>query len=73
MRRDLKRMARLRAEGMSFGAAVVLGLGLGSAKPRRRDHIQYNGAGLAGDQEAIGRDFTIAIDAAKQAIRNRGR
>lgn len=60
-RRDLRRMARLRATGMSFRSALALGIGLGHAV-RQPTAPKYNGRGFAGDQEAIGSDFQTAIN-----------
>jgi len=60
MHRSLQRMARLRADGFSFGAAVALDLDLGHANPGRRSP-GYNGAGLAGDWKAVEADFTVAL------------
>ena len=67
---DLKRMARLRAGGLSFRAALTLGLGLSHVEPSRGS-IRYNGAGFKGDREAIGRDFANAAEkAARGSSRN---
>ncbi len=60
--RDLRRMARLRAGGMSFGSALVVGIGLGHALSRPISPPKYNGKGFAGDHEAIANDFHTAID-----------
>jgi hypothetical protein len=57
---DLRRMARLRAGGLSFGASVALGLGLGHAKSGRPRGIKYNGDGLDGDRRAIEAVFEAA-------------
>lgn len=68
---DLKRMARLRATGLSFGSALALGLGLGHvASPNGR--VRYNGAGFKGDREAIGQDFRKAIDKVLSRDTSRG-
>jgi hypothetical protein len=61
----MKRFARLRAGGLSFGAAFALGLGCSSSRSRRAGKPAYNGAGMAGDREAIATDFRKALDRAK--------
>lgn len=73
IRRDLRRMARLRADGLSFGAAVALGLGLGHVRPRPRDHLQYPGAGPAGDRDAVTSDFESAMTDIRPSTSNRVR
>ena len=65
---NLKRMAKLRATGMSFGSALTLGLGLGHVAASN-GRVRYNGAGFKGDREAVGQDFRQAIGkAASRAV-----
>ena len=59
----LKRMARLRAVGLSFSSALTLGLSLGHIAASR-GQARYNGAGFKGDREAIGGDFAKAVEKA---------
>jgi hypothetical protein len=71
MRRGLERMARLRAEGLSFGAAFALGFGLGHAKTTPRRVIRYNGAGLAGDRNAVEGEFAAEARRVAPSIADR--
>jgi hypothetical protein len=71
MRRGLERMARLRTEGLSFGAAFALGFGLNHAKTKARRVIRYNGAGLVGDRKAVEADFTTASQRVAASIGDR--
>ena len=72
-RHDLRRFAKMRASGMSFGTAVALGLGLDHARVRLGDaKPKYNGAGLAGDRDAIAGDFRRALTRAKGDDSSRG-
>jgi hypothetical protein len=64
-RHDLRRFARMRASGLSFGAAVATGLGLGHAKSQIIGKPKYNGAALVGDRDAIAGDFREAVRRAK--------
>ena len=65
-RHDLRRFAKMRASGMSFGTAIALGLGLDHARVASNDaKPKYNGAGLSGDRDAIAGDFRRAIIRAK--------
>jgi len=68
---DLKRMARRRATGLSFGSALMIGLGLGRVASSN-SRVRYNGAGFKGDREAIGQDFHRAIDKALSRATSRG-
>jgi hypothetical protein len=58
---DLKRMARLRAAGLSVRSALTLGLSLAHVDASRGT-TRYNGAGLKGDREAVARDFAKAVE-----------
>lgn len=60
-RHDLQRFSELRASGLSFGASVAMGLGLGHIKSSTVEKPRYNGLGLAGDRDAIGGDFRRAM------------
>jgi hypothetical protein len=73
MRRGLEHLARLRAEGLSFSAAVALGLGLGHTKTPSRGAIRYNGAGLAGDRKAVEADFAAAFQRVAPPVATRVR
>ncbi len=64
-RHDLRRFAKMRASGSSFGAAVAMGLGLDHVKPSDAARPKYNGAGLEGDRDAIAGDFRRAIEKAQ--------
>jgi hypothetical protein len=71
MHPDLKRMARLRAGGLSFGAAIAIGLGMDHAKVKAGRRPVYNGAGLAGDRKALESDFNVAIQRLGFRLSNR--
>ena len=59
---DLRRFAMLRVPELSFGSALTLGLRLNCAKAQGdADQDYYNGAGFAGDGDAIAKDFHQAI------------
>jgi hypothetical protein len=65
VKHDMQRFARLKASGLSFGSAFAPGRGLDHIKLSSAKAPQYNGAGLAGDKDALAGDFRRAIRSAK--------
>lgn len=62
MRREVERMARIRKDRTSLGAALISGLGLDRLPRHATIGVKYTGAGLSGDRQAIHGDFARAMN-----------
>jgi len=72
-RHALRRFAKLRTSELSFASAFALGMSLDHARSQDGSQPKYdNGAGLAGDRDAIAGEFQRAVAKAKGGDLARG-